>query len=268
MRIFSAVRRDPAGNWRRDRGQPRIDRAKTFPRAGDVSRSVVLRETPRCPRCQLTPRWCICAGQREVASPLRVDVLMHFMESYRPSSTGHLIKRVMPASGQHLFRKEALPARAQIVQPGRELWILHPQGEALPAAPDPAQLQVLLLDGTWTQATEMAHQVAPWGRRVRLPMRGESRYWLRTQAGEGRFSTIEALLFLFEALGLAEAHAALRAQFELHVYATLRARGFKEKAAAYLTTSPVREMFPDLLARLDERRPNVPAPPDDGAASG
>lgn len=199
-------------------------------------------------------------------SPLQVDVLLHFMESYRPSSTGHLIKRVMPASGQHLFRKQTPPRREEIAQSGRELWILHPQGEELPVAPDVAQLQVLLLDGTWTQATAMAQHVGAWGRRVRLPMRGESRYWLRTQSGEGRFSTIEALLFLMEALGLAEAHAALRAQFELHVYATLRARGFKEKAAAYLATSPIREAFPEVIARLDERRPNVDAEQSRGPA--
>lgn len=236
-----------------------IDRADALARARVVSRSVVLRETPRCPHCQLTPRWCICAGERIVESPLQVDVLLHFMESYRPSSTGHLIKRVMPASGQHLFRKQTPLRREELVQPGRELWILHPQGEELPAAPDPAQLQVLLLDGTWTQATDMAQHVGAWGRRVRLPMRGQSRYWLRTQSGEGRFSTIEALLFLMEALGLTEAHAALRAQFELHVYATLRARGFKEKAAAYLATSPIRDAFPEVIARLDERRPNVDA---------
>lgn len=240
----------------------KIDRARRLRRAAAMSRSVVLRETPRCAHCQLPPRWCICAGERLVESPLRVDVLLHFMESYRPSSTGHLIKRVMPGSGQHLFRKQAPLRREDVVQPGRELWILHPQGEELPAAPDVARLQVLLLDGTWTQATAMAQQVGAWGRRVRLPMQGESRYWLRTQSGEGRFSTIEALLFLMEALGLGEAHAALRAQFELHVYATLRARGFKEKAAAYLATSPIREAFPELLARLDERRPNLQATPD------
>jgi DTW domain-containing protein YfiP len=201
----------------------------------------------------------MCAGERVVESPLRVDVLMHVMESYRPSSTGHLIKRVMPSSGQHLIGRETTPTREEVVQLDRELWVLHPQGESLPAAPEPERLQVLLIDGTWVQSTEMARHAGTWGRRVRLPMEGESRYWLRTQAGEGRFSTIEALLFLMQALGLAEAHAALRAQFELHVYATLRARGFKEKATAYLATSPIREVFPEVLARLDERRPNVNA---------
>lgn len=219
-----------------------------------VPRSVVLQGTDRCPRCQLPPRWCVCAGLQAVTLPLRVDVLMHQRESYRPSSTGHLIQRVVRDARQHVYRKDAPPAPADLVDPARELWILHPQGDAPPAGADPARLQVLLLDGSWVQATEMAHRVAPWGRRVCLPMTGESRYWLRTQAGAGKFSTVEALLFLLATLGLAAEHAALRAQFELHVWASLRSRGAKERAAAYLRGSPVPAAFPDLLARLESRR--------------
>jgi hypothetical protein len=218
-----------------------------------MSRSVVLRPAPRCERCRLTVRWCVCAAWRPVEAPVQVDVLMHHLEDYRPSSTGHLIKRVMPASGLHLYRKENPPASAAIVRPDRELWILHPQGEALPASADPARLQVLLIDGSWVQATEMAHRVAPWGRRVRLPMAGESRYWLRAQADSGRFSTVEALLFLFAELGLADAHRVLREQFELHVLASLCARGNKARAEAYLATSPVAAAFPELAARLLNR---------------
>ena len=218
-----------------------------------MARSVVLKQTPRCPGCQLAPRWCICAEQREVTSPLRVDVLQHFMESYRPSSTGHLLQRVMPGLGRHIFRAERPIARADLAQPGREFWVLHPNGEPLPANPDPAQLQVLLLDGTWVQAAEMARVTGSWGRRVSLPMAGRSRYWLRTQSGPGRFSTAEALLFLLGALGLADAQARLRLQFELHVYASLCARGHKQLAADYLADSPVRAAFPQVPERFAPR---------------
>jgi hypothetical protein len=215
-----------------------------------MSRSVVLRPSVRCPRCQLTPRWCVCAGRHEIRSPLRVDVLMHFMESYRPSSTGHLIQRVWPESRQHIFRKERQLQPAEVIEPGRELWILHPNGSPPPAGADPARLQVLLLDGTWIQSTEMMRTVGAWGRRVALPMTGESRYWLRTQAGPGRFSTVEALLFLLRTLGLQETHDALQVQFELHVYASLRARGHKQRAEEYLAASPLRAALPDVLAQL------------------
>ena len=86
-------------------------------------------------------------------------------------------------------------------------------------------------------------------------MTGESRYWLRAQRDGGRFSTAEALLFLLRSFGLSAAHEALRVQFELHVYASLRARGRKEFAEEFLRESPVRTEFPDLLAQLNVRRP-------------
>ena len=222
-----------------------------------MARSVALKQTPRCPRCQLAPRWCICAGTREIDCPLRVDVLIHFMESYRPSSTGHLLGRVWPDSGRQVYRKERPLRRADLVQPGRELWILHPTGEPMPAHARAEELQVLLLDGTWVQSAEMARTVGSWGRRISLPMTGGSRYWLRSQSGAGRFSTVEALLFLLAALGLTETHAQLRVQFELHVYASLCARGHKQLAADYLADSPVRDALPELLAQLAVRRPHA-----------
>ena len=103
----------------------------------------------------------------------------------------------------------------------------------------------------------MTPTVAPWGRLVRLPMTGPSRYWLRTQELAGNFSTVESLLFLLAALGLSKEEALLRLQFELHVYAGLLARGNKLSAAEYLSTSPVREAFPELLHQLGLKRPRI-----------
>ena len=176
------------------------------------------------------------------------------MESYRPSSTGHLIKRVLPAATLIDHRPERTLERTDLAPAEREIWILHPRGEPMPTGANPAKVQALLLDGSWVQATGMVRKVLPWGRRVSLPMTGESRYWLRAQSGPGRFSTIEALLFLLAALGLDEAHVQLRLQFELHVFASLSARGQKQQALKYLADSPVRDAFPDLIAKLTHSR--------------
>jgi len=180
---------------------------------------------------------------------------MHHMEAWRPSSTGHLIRRLIPTANVHLYRRERPLEPETIIQPGKNLWILHPLGEPLPAVPPPpSDLQVLLLDGTWRQAGELMRAVEPWGRKISLPMTGASRYWLRSQAGEGKFCTMEALLFLLAALGLQMEHAKLRRQFELHVYAGLCSRGAKAKAAEYLAESPVRAAFPELLDELARHR--------------
>lgn len=226
-----------------------------------MARSVVLQGTCRCPRCEMPPRWCVCAGQRSEPCPVWVDVLQHDSEAQRPTSTGNLISRVVAGARVHGYRKERVPLRSEILRPeAEELWILHPNGEALPELrPPPERLQVLLLDASWAQAGGMLAQVQNWGRRVRLPMSGRSRYALREQNGAGRFSTFEALLFLTDALNLAEPAAALRAQFELHVYAGLCARGRKAEAAQYLADSPVRTFFPEVVSEFYRRRPNLEA---------
>lgn len=175
---------------------------------------------------------------------------MHHMETYRPTSTGHLIQRIMPTAGIHVYRRERPLERAAIARPDKTLWILHPSGEPLPADAAPENLQVLLLDGNWRQAAEMMRQVDGWGRKVCLPMTGESRYWLRAQHGEGKFSTMEALMFLLAALGLEETRAQLQLQFELHVYAGLCARGHKPAAAEYLAASPIRDALPEMVQKL------------------
>lgn len=222
-----------------------------------MARSVILESTLRCDRCRFVPRWCICAGLRTVASPLQVDVLIHRREFWRPTSTGRLINRVMPASRGHVFEREAPPRREAIVAPGRELWILHPRGEAMSAGVAPSGVQVLLLDGSWREAAAMLPVVEGWGRKVRLPMTGPSRYWLRAQQEGEKYSTVEALMFLLDALDRPEEAAQLRVQFELHVYAGLRTRGAKALADEFLATSTLPQALPELMQQLGTRRPNI-----------
>jgi len=201
------------------------------------------------------PRWCICAGHEPIELPLQVDVLMHMREQSRPTSTGKLINRIIPSSRNHLFEAESPPLLEDVVFPGRELWILHPNGTELPTDISPSKIQVVLLDGTWREASRMSQTVATWGRLVRLPMSAPSRYWLRKKQGEESYSTIEALLFLLSALGLTKEEERLRLQFELHVYAGLRSRGIMSIAEEFLATSPLTKAMPELLAQMHERRP-------------
>jgi DTW domain-containing protein len=180
---------------------------------------------------------------------------MHHRELHRPSSTGHLINRVIPASRHFLWRRERAISADEVRSPGRDLWILHPHGDAAPISTAPGSVQVLLLDGAWSETSDMSKTVGSWGQLVRLPMAGESRYWLRDQQDGGRFSTVEALIFLLRSLGLATEADELALQLELHVYAHLRARGRTETAAEFLQRSPLMTEFPALLAELNTRRP-------------
>lgn len=232
-----------------------------------MARSVVLNATARCARCGLTPRWCICAAHAAIHSPLELMLLTHKRELYRPSSTGNLITRVFPAAQRHVWHPERPLEAAQVVDPERETWVLHPNGLPAPRAATAADVQVLLLDGSWSESAGIARTVSSWGRLVQLPLGGPRRFWLRSKQDGGRYSTAEALLFLLDAFGLEAQREALRVQFELHVYANLRARGNTELAAAFLRDSVIAAALPDFLAQLHRRRPQV-ARQGNGSTSG
>lgn len=214
-----------------------------------MPRSVVLAGAARCPRCRLPPRWCTCEALPPVETRLAVHVLIHRHEHGKPSSTGRLVARTVAGAATHVYQRAtrhqaAAGFPAGELAGGDDLWILHPSGEPPPAAAaggDSRPRRVLLLDGTWRQAGEMLRSLDGNGRRVRLPDAAAEpgRYWLRDQPAPGRLSTAEALVGIFCATGDATAARRLRLHFELHVYATLLARGRREMAERYLGESPL-----------------------------
>lgn len=219
-------------------------------------RSVVLNATARCPRCSLTPRWCICAAQADIHSLLALTLLTHRRELYRPSSTGNLIARLFPDAQRHVWYPEKPLSAEQVLDPQREVWVLHPNSLPAPRNVAPQDVQAILLDGSWSESAGITRHVGSWGRLVQLPLSGESRFWLRAKQDGGRYSTAEALLFLLDCFGLTQQREALRPQFELHVYANLRARGNTQLAAEFLRESVVVEAMPEILEQLHTRRPH------------
>jgi len=201
-----------------------------------------------------------------VETRLTVQVLIHRLEQCRPSSTGKLVGRAVTEAACHIYQRgnrffESTGYPADALEPGRELWVLHPAGDPLPeaAAADTtgAPPAVLLLDGSWRQAGEMLASMHGRGRCVRLPAAATSepsRYWLRDQARPEQLCTAEALMGVLTAVGEPEAARQLRLHFELHVYATLRVRGHRELAERYLGHSPLLTEASDALARLHARR--------------
>jgi DTW domain-containing protein YfiP len=202
-----------------------------------------------------------------VETRLPVHVLIHRHEQARPSSTGRLVARVVTGAACHVYQRanrffpaSGFPVAA--VEPGRDLWILHPGGAPLPVSPvagtttsDTPQA-ILLLDGSWRQAGEMLRSLEGVGRCVSLPHAcvEPSRYWLRDQPTAAQLSSAEALLGVLHAVGEHEAQERLRLHFELHVYATLLARGRREMAERYLGHSPLLSAAPAIVDRLLARQ--------------
>lgn len=221
-----------------------------------MARSVVNRPVARCEQCRLSARWCICESLEHLVSPVRVDVLMHRNEWHKPTSTGRLLHRLVQDSRCLLAGPDLAPA-ALCPDPGRELWLLHPSGEDLPEDSDPTCVQVMLLDGSWKQASRMLQSSPVPARRVRLRMEGESRYWLRTQQDGGRFSTLEAFTYLLRHFGFEALATRLDSHLELHVYAGLRQRGQIAEARRYLESSKVLGQWAGLIEQLQVRRPLI-----------
>ena len=230
-----------------------------------MGRSVVLAGAARCLGCSQPPRLCICHALPPVDTSLHVHVLIHRHEHAKPSSTGRLVARAVTGASCHVYQRETrfFPASGlapDTIARGCDVWILHPQGDPLPAVPDRAadrpHPHVLLLDGTWRQAGEMLRAVEGVGRRVRLPETDAepSRYWLRDQPEPTHLSTAEALMGVCRAVGEIAAGRLLRLHFELHVYATLLARGRREMAERYLGHSPLLGEAPEVLQALHARR--------------
>ncbi|MEI6367963.1 MAG: DTW domain-containing protein [Planctomycetota bacterium] len=229
-----------------------------------MGRSVVRAGAVRCHACRLAPRWCVCRALPQATTAIQVDVLMHPQEQCKPSSTGKLIERAVQGARCQLYQRglhqhggPSPPSLAALQAP--ELWILHPLGEPLESIQSvidsSTHLRVLLLDGNWSQAGEMLRTVESMGRCVRLRAAGPSRYWLRDQREPSHISTAEALLGVFNAVGDTAAEDQFRLHFELHVYASLRARGRRQLAEDYLQDSPLKAAIPDFLERLNARRP-------------
>ena len=210
----------------------------------------------RCPRCTLPTRWCICEGLQTVSCPISATVLIHELEARRPTSTGHLLGRLLPNSRLIEWKPGEELAPESVREPGKELWIIHPNGNPLPApgSVDLTTVQAVMIDGSWKQATAMMKTLIGWGRKVRLATYPESRYWRRKPQAPGLVSTAEAFIILVRALGEAQVADELSLRFELHVYAVLCARGEKKAAAEYLEQSPIATAHPELVARLNHCR--------------
>jgi DTW domain-containing protein YfiP len=206
----------------------------------------------------------VCEALPLVETRLAVHVLIHHHELCKPSSTGKVVTRAVRGAACHTYQRvsrhfppSGLPADA--CDPARELWILHPTGEPLPTATADASygegIQILLLDGTWRQAGDMLRSVEGLGRCVRLPDAAAepSRFWLRDQPELRHVATAEALGHVLQAMGESDAARQLRLHFELHVYATLLARGKREMAERYLGHSPLLAEARDAVDRLHAR---------------
>jgi len=218
--------------------------------------------TPRCVRCAMHERLCLCAEIRPLELSTRVVIVTHAMELHRTTNTGRLAALALQNFELRIRGQRGSTfgeATRGVVDPGRRTLLLYPSEEAEVLAPDdadPRPVTLIVPDGNWSQARRVSRREPALKEvpRVRLPPGPPSRYRLRTHQDPQRLATLEAVA---RALGVLEGRgpqAELERVFTIMVERTLWTRG-------QLAAEKVSGGIPPLTPPLTRRGEGSPAAP-------
>lgn len=167
-----------------------------------------------CARCLRPQSTCICQWVTPVAHVVEVLILQHPLEVAHAKGSARLLHLGLTHS--RLLTGEVFDVQACLAQmdaaledgvsPKRNI-LLYPSPEAgqpngMPSPPPlesaclraPAQLRLIVLDGTWRKSRKMLYINPPLQRLPRLSLQGlpASQYLIRKAHRPGQLSTLEA----------------------------------------------------------------------------
>jgi DTW domain-containing protein YfiP len=146
---------------------------------------------------------CYCNEISPIAVQTNITVVMHVAERERVSNTVRLLELLVPQTEVVLYGKlgepftglPPLPSKSQ-----RQRYLLFPESSAHELTPEfvakhPHGIELVVPDGTWSQAKRLAHrapgvQTLP---RVTFTPQSESAYVLRRNKRPGGLCTLEAI---------------------------------------------------------------------------
>ena len=192
-----------------------------------------VRTNRRCLVCGLWRERCVCAELPRAPFRTRLLVVQHAAEQFKPTNSGRLLASMVEGAELRLFGAKNVPFDGRpLADPEVDWRVLFPRPQAELLGPDLApapgkRLGLVLLDGTWHQATRMARRVPGLGGLpfVALPEAGPPVWTVRTQHLAAGRSTVEAALDALEALEGAASTALLREAFVIHAERLLRLKG-------------------------------------------
>jgi DTW domain-containing protein YfiP len=167
----------------------------------------------RCAACLLAEPVCICSWMVARNSAVDFILLLHRDEVFKPTNTGRLIADIFPDNVSAFEWSRTQPSAellALLADPARYPVIVFPADEASgrtvhTSAPslEGKRLTLLLLDGTWRQASRMFRS-SRW--LAGLPVltfasAQEGRYAVRQKIRDGQLATAEAAAELLRLCG-------------------------------------------------------------------
>lgn len=161
-----------------------------------------------CSRCHKSVLVCLCADARPIETTVRLVMLRHRSEIWRPSSTAGIVELALPSV--RVFDKDDADAERElaglIASPDTRPYLVFPDTGG-PAIDELARSGVwndgppplfVMLDGSWRQARRMRSR-KPFLRglpTVTLRPDRPSEYRIRRQSKQGHLSTVEAVALL------------------------------------------------------------------------
>jgi DTW domain-containing protein len=152
-----------------------------------------------CQGCLLRADLCICSVLVPLQAQTAVFVVMPPTERMNPTNTARIAERMIPhCTIQVRGHKERAIDYSMLENPGRELFLLHPDGEyeasTTWAEERTKPVTLVVADGTWAQAKKITQRESALHgmKRVRAP-NTQTKYSLRKNAPAGGLCTIEAI---------------------------------------------------------------------------
>lgn len=167
--------------------------------------------TLRCPRCLFPFEACLCPAVVTIPTRTRFLLVRHASEIPRPTNTARWAALALPALRivDHALPGDELEL-APLVEPGAAVLFPSPHPPHLAEPPR----QVIVLDGTWTQARRMIQRLPALRELPRLslpPPTPRAVVPMRRPTVAGGRSTIEAIAGALDLLGEPLAARALTA---------------------------------------------------------
>ncbi len=216
-----------------------------------------------CEKCWRPEVVCYCRHVNEIPTRTRVVILQHPRERDVPINTARIAALCLPSSELHVgVRFGGTKALASAVSdPERPPIVLYPGPDAvdIEAHPPDGPRTLIVLDGTWWQASKLwkenpeLHAIPRYAFRPAAP----SDYRIRKEPQEDYVSTLEALAYVLGVLeGDREKMSALLVPFRAMVDAQVAhaARGGGSRHFVRNEAAPVRGPWARLPRLLREHR--------------